>query len=444
MKKYNEYKDFGIKWLGEIPEHWKSVRLKFLSEIIPSNVDKKTREGEKEVFLCNYVDVYKNDYITRKILFMRATASDVQIAKLTLSQNDVIATKDSEDPKDIGVPALVKQSFDKVVCGYHLTLMRSNTELLNGNFLYWFILSDRSSKYFYTEARGITRYAIGSSTFKNLVLALPPLEEQTQIANYLDSKTQQIEALIDKKERLIALLEEERTAIINQAVTKGLDPNVKMRDSGIDWLGEIPGHWELVKLKYLTRIRYGLGQPPMQKEGGLPIIRATNIFRGTISEENMIYVDPDDLPLNREPILKENEIIVVRSGAYTADSAIIDKKWEGTVTGYDLVMTPKTVNPKLLSFALLSTYMLDNQLFLERLRAAQPHLNSEELGNTFMLLPPDFEQSDLVDFIENELLRLNEIKKKVKKEIDLLKEYKTALISEVVTGKVDVREEALN
>ena len=293
-------------------------------------------------------------------------------------------------------------------------------------------------------SKGISYPSITSSDLLQIKVPFPSTLEQEDIGAYLDQKTTEIDTLITKKEQLIKLLEEERTAMINQAVTKGLDPNVPMKDSGIDWLGEIPEHWVLVKLKYLTRIRYGLGQPPKQKEGGLPIIRATNVYRGTISEENMIYVDPDDLPLNREPILKENDIIVVRSGAYTADSAIIEKKWEGTVTGYDLVMTPKTVNPKLLSFALLSTYMLDNQLFLQRLRAAQPHLNSEELGNTFMLLPPDFEQIDLVDFIENELLRLNEIKEKVKKEIHFLKEYKTALISEVVTGKIDVREEVLN
>ncbi len=176
MKKDNAHETSDLGWIVEIPEYWKSIRLKFLSEIIPSNIDKKTKEGEQEVFLCNYVNVYKNDYITSKIPFMRATATDLQIAKLTLLQNDVIATKDSEDPKDIGVPAFVKQSFDKVVCGYHLTLMRSNAELLNGYFLYWYILSDRSSKYFYTEARGITRYAIGSNTFKNLLVALPPLQ----------------------------------------------------------------------------------------------------------------------------------------------------------------------------------------------------------------------------------------------------------------------------
>src|SRR5690606_15288306 len=171
--RYERYKDSGIEWIGEIPEHWDLSRLRFLSNIVPSNIDKKSKEGEQKVLLCNYVDVYKNDFIDRNIAFMEATASDLQIEKLTLQKSDVIATKDSEDPKDIGVPALVAESFENVVCGYHLTLIRSRSEILNGDYLYWFLCSSGSNQYFFTEARGITRYAIGSNVFKNLAVSLP-------------------------------------------------------------------------------------------------------------------------------------------------------------------------------------------------------------------------------------------------------------------------------
>tara|TARA_R110002167_G_scaffold318517_1_gene524170 strand:- start:1862 stop:3172 length:1311 start_codon:yes stop_codon:yes gene_type:complete len=436
MKKYKAYKDSGIEWIGVIPEHWNLKPLKHIVECNSESLPENTPKNQ----LINYIeigDVSAGQGITgfEKYEFEKAPSR----ARRIVREGDVIISTVRTYLKAI---ASIERQFDNYVVSTGFAVL--TPKQFDSTYLNNIVLSNGFIGEIISLSKGISYPSITSSDLLQIKVPFPSTLEQEDIGAYLDQKTTEIDTLITKKEQLIKLLEEERTAMINQAVTKGLDPNVPMKDSGIDWLGEIPEHWVLVKLKYLTRIRYGLGQPPKQKEGGLPIIRATNVYRGTISEENMIYVDPDDLPLNREPILKENDIIVVRSGAYTADSAIIEKKWEGTVTGYDLVMTPKTVNPKLLSFALLSTYMLDNQLFLQRLRAAQPHLNSEELGNTFMLLPPDFEQIDLVDFIENELLRLNEIKEKVKKEIHFLKEYKTALISEVVTGKIDVREEVLN
>lgn len=456
VKKYENYKDSGIEWIGEIPESWEVKRLKFLVDIIPSNVDKKSKEDEQSVLLCNYVDVYKNDYINEDISFMHATASDTQIDKLTLLQNDVIATKDSEDPNDIGVPALVIKNLGNVVCGYHLTLFRSKNENEFGKYLFWYLKSNNCSQYFSTIARGITRYALGTSAFSNL--AIPKLDEieYILIANYLDRKTAEIDDLITKKEKLIALYKEERTATINQAVTCGMDQHNNLRqrpqclpakgwkDSGIEWLGEIPAHWEVKRLRHLVHIRYGLGQPPKQKFDGLPIIRATNVYRGSISSKNMIYVDPDDLPMDRNPILKVNDIIIVRSGAYTADSALITKEWEGSVTGYDIVVTPHSINPKLLAYSLLSNYMLQNQLFINRLRAAQPHLNAEEIGETFMLIPSRNEQNKIVEYLIEKLEEFDTLNTKTKKEIELLKEYKTALISEVVLGKVDVREKVFN
>jgi type I restriction enzyme S subunit len=121
MKAYPAYKDSGIEWIGEIPEHWRVKRLKYIADVSPSNVDKKAKEDQSEVLLCNYVDVYKNEFITKELSFMKATASDAQIEKFTLSQGDVLLTKDSEDPEDIANPALVREELENVICGYHLT-----------------------------------------------------------------------------------------------------------------------------------------------------------------------------------------------------------------------------------------------------------------------------------------------------------------------------------
>ncbi|MFQ5685397.1 MAG: hypothetical protein ACE5GV_01925 [Candidatus Scalindua sp.] len=127
MKKYATYKQSGIEWLGEIPEHWEVKRLKYVSQILFSNVDKKTHNNDKEVLLCNYVDVYKNDIIDESIDFMKATANENEIEKFRIEKGDVLVTKDSESPDDIAVPAFVNSNFENVLCGYHLAIIKGKT-----------------------------------------------------------------------------------------------------------------------------------------------------------------------------------------------------------------------------------------------------------------------------------------------------------------------------
>ena len=272
-----------------------------------------------------------------------------------------------------------------------------------------------------------------------MFMAFPSgIEEEIAITNYLDEKTAQIDKLIAEKRRLIELLKEERLGVINQAVTRGINPHAKLKPSGIAWLGDIPEHWEVKRLKFITKIKYGLGQPPNQKDDGLPLIRATNVERGRVVEKDLLFVDPEDIPYDRDPILKENDIIVVRSGAYTADSAIIPKKFDGAIAGYDMVLRVYKDSPYFIAFCLLSNYVLINQLYLERLRAAQPHLNKEELGETLIMLPPIEEQKQIVEFIETATGKIDATIATIEKEIGFLREYRTALISEVVTGKIKV------
>jgi type I restriction enzyme, S subunit len=212
-----------------------------------------------------------------------------------------------------------------------------------------------------------------------------------------------------------------------------MKPYSSYKDSGIEWLGKIPKDWVKSKLKFLGKIRYGLGQPPKELENGIPIIRATNVERGKIVAKDMVYVDPSDVPTGRNAILEENEIIVVRSGAYTADSALVTKRYAGAIAGYDMVITPTAINAKLLSFGLLSQYILQNQLFLERMRAAQPHLNAEELGETIIICPPLPEQQAIADFLDRKTTQIDALIEKKKRQIDLLQEQRTALINHAVT-----------
>ena len=254
LPRYPKYKDSGVEWLGEVPEHWAVSTLKRMAHLELSNIDKKTVDGQTPVRLCNYVDVYKNELITADLDFMVASASVEQIDRLTLDQGDVIITKDSESPDDIGVPALVSDRLEGVVCGYHLALLRMFPDVASGSYVARTLQSTFLRAQFETSAVGMTRFGLGKYEIENAILPKPSMDEQSKIAAFLDYETTKIDALVEEQRRLIQLLKEKRQAVISHAATKGLNPDAPMKDSGVEWLGEVPEHWELKATKRLFRL----------------------------------------------------------------------------------------------------------------------------------------------------------------------------------------------
>ena len=202
---------------------WRKLPLKRVAEVMPSNVDKHTVAGELPVRLCNYVDVYNNDRIDDSIDFMAATASEAQITRFTLKAQDVLVTKDSEEPSDIGVPAYVPQDMPGVVCGYHLAVLRPDLMRVHGAFLHWALQSTEVQGYYETAAMGISRYALGINDLGMTPLHLPDRADQTRIANFLDEQTARIDVLREHCRKHITLLREYRASLISAAVTGHLD-----------------------------------------------------------------------------------------------------------------------------------------------------------------------------------------------------------------------------
>jgi type I restriction enzyme S subunit len=271
---------------------------------------------------------------------------------------------------------------------------------------------------FAREGQGTTRKIIGRNVFRNIKVAIPPIEEQTAIANYLDQKTTQIDDLISKKERLIQLLEEERTAIINQAVTKGLDPTVPMKDSGIEWLGEIPERWEVKKLKYVANLKSGenITSENIKEHGDYPVYGG-NGLRGYFSD----YTNEGDY------------ILIGRQGALCGNIKYAKNRFWASEHAIVCYLEP---NINWLWFGKLLESMNLNQY---NQSAAQPGLAVGVIKNLSIPYPKSEEQDEIVKFIIDFEKKTDELIEKTRNEIGLLKEYKTALISEVVTGKVDVR-----
>ena len=281
-------------------------------------------------------------------------------------------------------------------------------------------------------------YKIMSNEMAEIEIPLPDKRIQKNIATFLDGKTAQIDSIIENTKQSIIEFKKYKQALITETVTKGLNPEVQMKDSGIEWIGEIPEQWHVSKLKRFSNIRYGLGEPPKLSEDGLPIIRATNIERGKIVTNNLIKAKIEDIPSAKDVVLKHGDILIVRSGAYAGDVALVSQEWEGTLAGYDMIISLFDINPKFTSYALLSDYILKAQLYLSRMRSAQPHLNAADVGKVQIVVPSLSEQQQIADYLDEKCAHIDSLIADKEKLIREFEDYKKALIYEYVTGTKEV------
>lgn len=425
-----------------LPQGWIEKRLKFVSHILPSNVDKKNYEDQKTVQLCNYVDVYYNDSIDSSLNFMTSTASDQEINKFTLRTGDVIITKDSESPNDIGIPSVVRENIDDLICGYHLTVLKPKNEIY-GYFLFWYIYSKLSSSFFEKRANGITRFAIGMNTISSLPVIFPSLELQTQIADFLDKETTRIDTLITKKQKQIELLNEKRQAIITQSVTKGLDENVKMKDSGVEWIGEIPEHWELKRLRFLMETN-----PPKSKCKILDYTTEVSFIPmeliGEKGELDVSIKKPIEEVYNGYTFFEEGDVVFAKitpcfengKGAITKN--LFNKTGFGTTELHVLRSNKNELNNEYL-------YLVTTSYFFRKIgestmygAGGQKRVPENFVKDFLLPLPSISEQKEILILVQDELKRLDELDNKIIKSIDLLKEYRSSLITHAVSGQIDI------
>jgi type I restriction enzyme S subunit len=438
FKPYPAYKDSGVECLGEIPTHWGVKRLKTLADVQLSNVDKKSVEGQEPVRLCNYTDVYYNERITTDLEFMTATATREQVLRFALRAGDVLITKDSESWTDIAVPAVVAKDLPDVLCGYHLAHIRPRDGVI-GEFLSRAFSAMGPRDQFQMAANGITRFGLGGDVIQTGMFAMPPEPEQCAIAAFLDRETARIDALVAKKERLIALLQEQRTALITRAVTKGLDPTVPMKDSGVEWLGEIPAHWEVKKVKRLCLVRRGASPRPIddpvyfEDEGEYAWVRIADVtasdrYLETTTQRLSVLGKSKSVPL--EP----GELFV--SIAATVGKPIVTKIKCCIHDGFVYFVGLRENREYLYYlFSCGEAYKGLGKL------GTQLNLNTDTIGDICLPRPSPDEQETIVQFLDHATAKIDALVAKVGDAIERLKEFRTALISAAVTGKVDVRGE---
>lgn len=437
MKKYQSYKPSCVEWIEDIPEMWEVGKLKHNSELKISSVDKHIFEDELSVNVCNYTDIYYNEFITSNLDFKIGSCTTDEYEKFKLENGDVIITKDSETPDDIGIPSLVVEELNNVVCGYHLSVIKPNTNKLLGSYLFRQLQTKRVRNYFEINSNGITRFGLGKSSVLDTPLILPPINEQHQIVQFLDSKTELIDKLISTKERKITLLKEQRTSLINQVVTKGLNPNIKMKDSGVEWIGEIPEGWRIGRLGYYSNVYRGSGYQYLNQVDDDFDGRKERVVRiSDISEFNPIWCEYLEQFENYR--IKKDEILMGGTGHYFGKSIYVTEEMEGLIHSYNIIrIVVKNLNTKYIQYY-ISSQRIREQMDMSVLGSGQPFIDLQGLKDLIILIPENKEQSHIVEFLDSKTKEIDDLVQLEQKKIDLLKEYRQSLISEVVTGKIKV------
>jgi type I restriction enzyme S subunit len=440
-KAYREYKNSGVENLGTTPSNWEVMQLRrTVLDCVNGIWGNEPENDGSDTIVIRVADFDRPKLSIVSDGFTYRKIDSKEKRSRLLARGDLLLEKSGGGEKTVvGQVVIFDKDFVAVTSNFVAKMTPGPN--FSSSYLNYVFCRFYSSNINYCSIKQNTGIQnLDSASYLSEKFGFPPLHVQEKIAAFLDHETAKIDALIEKQQRLIELLKEKRQAVISHAVTKGLNPNAPMKDSGVEWLGEVPAHWTVNYLKHISSIRYGIGEPPSYQEEGVPLIRATNIRSGRVAEENLVFVNPRDIPTNRIVWLKEGDIIVVRSGAGTGDSSLIPANYDSCIAGFDMVVRPVGCFQKFIGHALLSNYIRNNQIDLEKTRAAQPHLNAEELGGCFVLLPPISEQVEIANRLDVELSKFDELIHKAEKTIGLLQERRTALISAAVTGKIDVRD----
>lgn len=430
FKQYPSYKPSGVEWLGDVPEHWQQKpiwslfkrikRTNFPTErllsvyrdygVIPkdSRDDNHNRASED---LTPYQLVCANDLVINK---MKAWQGSIAISEL----------------RGIVSPAYyIYQPKAEYHSKYIHFLIRSA----------YYIQSYKN----YSKGIRVNQWDLESEAFTHIDLLLPSLDEQQKIVAFLDTETTRIDNLIAKQEKLIELLEEQRKSIISHAVTKGLNSNAPMKDSGVEWLGEVPSNWDVVKLRWITQDI---------KTGGTPSIYVPtddyntdyidwftpSDFNGSFHLKNaQKKVNPQAIIDRDLKIIPENSILLIGIGATLGKVGYITVK-----ASSNQQINYLSLNRKKTELIFLVYYFFAHNQYIKNMASAStlPILNQQKMGDIFVSLPNVSDQQKIINFLDSENLKFDNLISKQKSLIEKLKEYRASIISHAVTGKIDVRE----
>ncbi|WP_253852312.1 restriction endonuclease subunit S [Microcystis aeruginosa] len=432
---YPTYKDSGVEWLGAIPEHWENWKISHAFQKIGSGTTPST----------NRYDYYDGDVPwinTSELRENIITDTSVKITNKALLDNSVL---NLYSPGTLLI-AMYGATIGRLgilgitACTNQACCALANPILLDTKFVFYWLWMRRNELIILSSGGGQPN--INQEKIRSIKIPAPPLPEQQKIAEFLDQETSKIDKLITKKERLIELLKEKRTALISHAVTKGLNPDVPMKDSGVEWLGEIPEHWELRHLRRIVKkfVDYR-GATPEKVSNGIPLITARNIKNAAIdfslSQEFIKEEDYDNWMVRGFP--EKGDVVVTTEAPLGESAQIIDTNIALAQRVILLKAQKNKITNEYLKYHFVSTFG-QGELWSKGTGSTAIGIKASHFKGTLVLVPRLEEQQKIAQFLDRETGKIDNLITKTRTSIDHLKEYRTALISAAVTGKIDVRE----
>lgn len=414
MRRYESYKDSGVEWLGEVPSHWNLIPNKYIFKLRKNVVGK--RSNEYDLLSLSLKGVIKRDMENPEGKFPAEfdTYQEVKEGDFIFCLFDV-----EETPRTVGL-----SSYRGMITGAY-TIFETNN--VDKKFIYYFYLNLDSDKRLKPLYKGL-RNTISKETFFSFNTFIPPLSEQQKIAQFLDDKTAKIDQAVDLAEKQIALLKEHKQILIQNAVTRGLNPDVPLKDSGVEWIGQVPEHWGVKKLKFVLTLS---NKKEESKNSNKRYIGMENIesFTGKIN----------DIPLIAEGIANsfyKDEILFGKLRPYLAKSYLAD--FDGICSTEFLVYRSTKVLNNRFALNIFLSYGFIDAVNASTYGSKMPRANAEFISNIFLAIPPLLEQKQIIDYLDKQTAKIDQAIALKTAHIEKLKEYKSVLINDVVTGKVRV------
>jgi type I restriction enzyme, S subunit len=444
-KAYSEYRNSGVAWLGKTPSTWTLAPLKWFIERNDGGVWGDDPDGENDTLVLRSteqtVDGFwkMEDPAPRKL-----STSDKEFA--LLRAGDLVVTKSSGSSLHIGKTTIVTDEIERMQCCYSNFMQRIRTSRLLLPKLAWYVMNNELSRaqfdFLSNSTTGLAN--LNGTMVGQIVLAIPSEVEQKAIINFLDHETAKIDALIEKQQRLIELLKEKRQAVISHTVTKGLNPDSPMKDSGVEWLGGVPAHWDVLAIKHIvsTPITDGPHETPEFFDTGIPFVSAEAVSSGRIDFEKIRahISDADNQRFSKKYAPKKFDIYMVKSGATTGVTAIVETDDVFNIWSPLAAIRCNELNHPYFVLNFMRSRNFADAIAISWSFGTQQNIGMKVIENLPITRPPLSEAIEIANSLQDKSAKFDKIILQAQAQIELMQERRTALISAAVTGKIDVRD----
>lgn len=430
-----EMKESGIEWIGQIPKHWEVRKVKYITKIYTGNSisDKDKSKYNDDYLALSYISTKHIDLFTSSISYKTDIYTKIEDNKFKVAYANsiLLCIEGGSAGKKVGYTNRNVSFVNKLCCFYPYQ---------QNKFLFYYIKSPAFIDEFTRKISGLIG-GVSIAILKNFSISFPPLDEQKKIADFLDNKVTEIDNLIDDTKKLIDKYKEYKQSLITETVTKGLHSNVEMKDSGIEWIGQIPKHWKVSRLKYILDkpLQYGANETGVLYDETLPrYIRITDITKDNQLKKDDMLSLPNNISIPF--ILKHGDILFARSGATVGKTFLYKQEYgKSAFAGYLIkarINTKKSLYQYVYLYTLSKSYdMWKNQIFIQ---ATIQNIGADKYRELYLPLPPLDEQEEIVKYLDDKCTQIDSIIEEKQSLIEKLEEYKKSLIYEYVTGKKQV------